>query len=105
RAARAASGAGGSLLSQKRTVPVTIQGREYRIRADGEPASGGRGAAVLGGTMAKVRARSGTADSVDIAVLAALNLANALASSRPAERPGPGLEQRIAELAPLAATG
>jgi cell division protein ZapA (FtsZ GTPase activity inhibitor) len=66
-------------LSQKRTVPVTIQGREYRVRGEGDPARVERAAALLDETMTKVRARSGTADSVDVAVLAALNLANALA--------------------------
>ena len=91
-------------MSQKHTVPVTIQGREYRIRADGDPASVERAAELLDETMTKVRARSGTVDSVDIAVLAALNLANALASGRPPEGAGPGLEQRIAELAQLVET-
>ena len=74
---------GGSVLSQKSIVPVTIQGREYRIRGDGDPASMQRAAELLDETMNKVRARSGTADSVDVAVLAALNLANALATGRP----------------------
>ena len=66
-------------MSQKRTVPVTIQGREYRVRGEGDPARVERAAALLDETMTKVRARSGTADSVDVAVLAALNLANARA--------------------------
>ncbi len=91
-------------MSQKHTVPVTIQGREYRIRADGDPASVQRAAELLDETMTKVRARSGTADSVDIAVLAALNLANALATGRPADGAVEGLEQRIADLAQLVET-
>lgn len=91
-------------MSQKRTVPVTIQGREYRIRADGDPASVERAAALLDETMNKVRTRSGTADSVDIAVLAALNLANALTTGRASEGAIEGLEQRIVDLAQLVET-
>jgi len=88
-------------LSQKQTVPVTIQGRAYRIRADGDPASVQRAALLLDETMTKVRTRSGTADSVDIAVLAALNLANTLASDRASGTAIEGLEHRIEELAQL----
>jgi len=88
-------------LSQKRIVPVTIQGREYRIRGDGDPASMQRAAELLDETMTKVRARSGTADSVDIAVLAALNLANALATGRASGGATEGLGQRIEALARL----
>jgi cell division protein ZapA (FtsZ GTPase activity inhibitor) len=91
-------------LSQKRTVPVTIQGREYRVRAEGDPHSIQRAAELLDETMTKVRARSGTADSVDVALLAALNLAKALATGRGAAGLGEGLEQRIADLARLVET-
>ena len=88
-------------MTQKRTVPVTIQGREYRIRGEGDPARMQRAAELLDETMTKVRARSGTADSVDIAVLAALNLANALAADRASGGAVEGLGQRIDALAEL----
>ena len=88
-------------MSQKRIVPVTIQGREYRIRADGDAGNVARAAELLDETMTKVRARSGTADTVDIAVLAALNLANSLAADRSTGAAIEGLEQRIAALAQL----
>lgn len=88
-------------MSQKRTVPVSIQGRQYRIRADGDQESVERAAVLLDETMTKVRARSGTADSVDIAVLAALNLANALAGNRVGETTSRDLEQRIDALVRL----
>jgi len=88
-------------LSQKRIVPVTIQGREYRIRGDGDPDRMQRAAELLDETMTKVRARSGTADSVDIAVLAALNLANALATGRASGGATEGLGERIEALARL----
>ena len=88
-------------MNQKRTVPVMIQGREYRIRGEGDPARMQRAAELLDETMTKVRARSGTADSVDIAVLAALNLANALATDRVSGGASEGLGQRIEALAEL----
>lgn len=91
-------------MSQKQTVPVTIQGREYRIRADGDAANVQRAAELLDETMTKVRTRSGTADSVDVAVLAALNLANALTTGRGGEAARTGLEQRISDLAELVET-
>jgi cell division protein ZapA (FtsZ GTPase activity inhibitor) len=89
-------------VSQKRTVAVTIQGREYRIRADGDGGSVQRAAQLLDDTMSKVRARSGVADSVDIAVLAALNLANSLVTERVGVEGLQGLERRISDLAQLA---
>lgn len=88
-------------MSQKHSVPVTIQGREYRIRGDGDPARMQRAAELLDETMTKVRTRSGTADSVDVAVLAALNLANALAGDRAGSGKIEGLAQRIDALAEL----
>jgi cell division protein ZapA (FtsZ GTPase activity inhibitor) len=88
-------------VTQKRTVPVTIQGREYRIRAEGDAGSVHRAAELLDETMAKVRARSGSADSVDVAVLAALNLANSLAAGKVSGGRIEGLEKRIVELTEL----
>ena len=88
-------------MSQKRTVPVKIQGREYRIRADRDEDSVHRAAELLDETMTKVRARSGTADSVDIAVLAALNLASALGGDRTGGASRETIDDRLATLAQL----
>lgn len=88
-------------MNSKRTVPVTIQGREYRVRAEGDAEDIERAAALLDQTMSKVRARSGTADSVDVAVLAALNLANTITSGRAGDAAPAGLGRRIEELADL----
>jgi cell division protein ZapA (FtsZ GTPase activity inhibitor) len=89
-------------VTQKRTVPVKIQGREYRIRADGDATSVHRAAELLDETMSKVRARSGSADTADVAVLAALNLANTLAAGGRVGGAGlEGLEKRISALAQL----
>lgn len=89
-------------MSSKRTVAVTIQGREYKVRADGDGGSVHRAAQLLDDTMSKVRERSGVADSVDIAVLAALNLANSLVAERGHVGGSQGLGKRIAELTQLA---
>jgi cell division protein ZapA (FtsZ GTPase activity inhibitor) len=91
-------------LTQKRTVPVSIQGREYRIRADGDQADVQRAAELVDETMAKVKARGGSADTFDVAVLAALNLANAIATGRASPGTAPGLGRRIADLAKLVET-
>jgi cell division protein ZapA len=66
----------------KRTVPVEILGQEYRIRSDSDASTIRRAAALVDETMAKVRDRTGTVDTLDIAVLTALNLANHLISLR-----------------------
>jgi cell division protein ZapA len=66
----------------KRTIPVEILGQEYRIRSDSDAALIRRAAALVDETMVKVRDRTGTVDTLDIAVLAALNIANHLISLR-----------------------
>ena len=92
-------------MSGKRTVPVTIQGKQYRIRAEADDAAIERAAVLLDETMEKVRARSGTADSVDVAVLAALNLANLLTSERAGGGSAPVVAgQRVLELIRLVET-
>lgn len=90
-------------MSAKRTVPVTIQGKQYRIRAEADDESIERAALLLDETMEKVRARSGTADSVDVAVLAGLNLANLLTVERASPGRAPGGE-RVLELIRLVET-
>jgi cell division protein ZapA (FtsZ GTPase activity inhibitor) len=86
----------------KRTVQVKIQGRTYRIRAeDGEGASVGRAATLLDETIERVRIRAGTVDSLDVAVLAGLNLANSLVSEREARGGTRGDDARVAGLIEL----
>jgi cell division protein ZapA (FtsZ GTPase activity inhibitor) len=62
----------------KRTVPVQIFGQEFRIRSEGDAVRIRRAAALVDETMLRVRARSGSADTLDVAVLAALNIAHRL---------------------------
>jgi cell division protein ZapA (FtsZ GTPase activity inhibitor) len=86
-------------VSEKRSVSVTIQGKQYKIRADGDGESVTRAAQLLDQTMDRVRERSGTADSIDVAVLAALNLANRLTSETTAKAvtrdDGPRIDELI----------
>jgi cell division protein ZapA (FtsZ GTPase activity inhibitor) len=68
-------------MSEKRSIPVRILGQEYRVRSDaGEDTV--RGAATLvDETMQRIQQRTGTVDTRDLAVLAALNLANRVVSA------------------------
>jgi cell division protein ZapA (FtsZ GTPase activity inhibitor) len=77
----------------KRTVPVQIFGQEFRIRSEGDAARIRRAAALVDETMLRVRARSGSADTLDVAVLAALNIAHRLlAAGESAEAAGRSLQ-------------
>lgn len=65
-------------MSPTRSVAVRIQGHEYRIRTEGDAAAIERVAEYVDATMSRVRARTRTVDSRDVAVLAALNIAKDL---------------------------
>jgi len=61
-----------------RPIHVRILDRDYRIASDGEEASREQvlaAAAVVDETMRRIRERTGTVDTVGVAVLAALNVA------------------------------
>ena len=79
----------------KRTVPVEILGQEYRIRSDSDASTIRRAAALVDETMAKVRDRTGTVDTLDIAVLTALNIANHLIALRDAAAAGVSQGEKI----------
>jgi cell division protein ZapA (FtsZ GTPase activity inhibitor) len=87
----------------RRAVQVKIQGRTYKIRAEGEAdaASVGRAAALLDETIERVRLRAGTVDSVDIAMLAALNVANSLVLEREARTGNSVADARVTALIDL----
>ena len=59
----------------KESVAVRIAGHEYKIRSDGDAASLREIASYVDRAMARVRERTGTVDSLDVAVLTCLNLA------------------------------
>ncbi|HME73340.1 MAG TPA: cell division protein ZapA [Myxococcota bacterium] len=68
---------------------VRILGQEYRIRSDADEASIQRVASFVDETMAKIRERTRTVDTLDLAILAALNLANDLLAARGAALAAP----------------
>jgi cell division protein ZapA (FtsZ GTPase activity inhibitor) len=71
-------------MTVKRSVSVRILGHEYRIRTDGDPAGLSRVADLVDETMGRLRERTGVVDSLDLAIMAALNLARDLVAERSA---------------------
>lgn len=65
-------------MAAKRSVAVRILGHEYRIRSDADEAQVERVARTVDEAMARIRERTGTVDTLDLAILTALNLANDL---------------------------
>jgi cell division protein ZapA len=76
-------------MAAKRSVLVRILGQEYRIRSDADEASIQRVASFVDETMAKIRERTRTVDTLDLAILASLNLANDLLAARGAALAAP----------------
>lgn len=66
----------------KRSVAVRILGHDYRIRTEADREAVERVAQLVHQTMERIRVRTGTVDTLDLAVLAALNLANDLVAVR-----------------------
>jgi cell division protein ZapA len=69
-------------MVSRRSIAVSILGHEYRIRSDADEQFVRRVAALVDDTMARIRERTQTVDSLDLAVLAAVNLANDLLIER-----------------------
>ena len=69
-------------MASKATVSVRIRGQEFRIRSDEDEESLQRVAGYLDETMKTVEKRTGTVDSLDVALLTALNLARELVRLR-----------------------
>ncbi len=68
--------------AEKPTITVWIRGQEFRIRSDDDEQWLQRVARHLDETMAKVEQHTGTVDSLDVALLTALNLARELVAIR-----------------------
>lgn len=66
--------------SDRRAVAVRIAGHEYKIRSDGDEEGLVRIAGYVDKAMERVRERTGTVDSLDVAVLTCLNLAREILS-------------------------
>lgn len=85
-------------MSARRSVAVTIQGKELRIRSDEDPEALHEIARYVDATMARVRARTGTIDSLDVAMLTALNLAREVVECRGAAGRSAEDEERLLAL-------
>lgn len=62
-------------VNSRPSVAVRIAGHEYKIRSDGDDEALVRIAGYVDRAMERVRERTGTVDSLDVAVLTCLNLA------------------------------
>jgi cell division protein ZapA (FtsZ GTPase activity inhibitor) len=68
--------------SDRRSVAVRIAGHDYKIRSDGDDEGLVRIAGYVDQAMSRVRDRTGTVDSLDVAVLTCLNLAREILALR-----------------------
>jgi cell division protein ZapA (FtsZ GTPase activity inhibitor) len=80
----------------KRAVAVRISGQEYRIRSDADEASLQRVAACVDAAMEQVRARTGTVDTLDVALLTSLNLAREVLALREKVESADGMDPAMA---------
>lgn len=64
-------------------TPVTIFGRTYRLRGDGDDAYLNELAAMVDGRMREAAGASGTADTLKVAILTCLNLADECLRAHP----------------------
>ena len=69
-------------MAAKQAVTIRIRGQEFRIRTGDDEASLQRVAQYLDDTMSKVEEKTGTVDSLQLALLSALNLARELVAIR-----------------------
>ncbi len=86
----------------KRSVSVRIRGHEFRVRSDDDEAALQRVAGYLDETMAKVEEKTGTVDSLSVAMLTALNLAREVVELREGRLGIGGDPQRLRSLIDLA---
>jgi hypothetical protein len=68
-------------MADKRSIPVRILGQEYRVRSEADESIVRGAATLVDETMQRIQQHTGTVDTRDLAVLAALNLANRVVSS------------------------
>ncbi len=65
-------------MAEKRSVSVRLRGQEFRVLSEDDEASLQRIARHVDETMSQVEERTGTVDTLDLALLTALNLARDL---------------------------
>lgn len=86
-------------MTAKRSVSVRILGHEYRIRTEADPADMSQVARLVDETMLRLRERTGVIDSLDLAVMAAMNLARDLVTERAARGESTAHAERVRALA------
>jgi cell division protein ZapA len=86
----------------KRSISVRIRGHEFRVRSDDDEAALQRVAGYLDETMARVEEKTGTVDSLSVAMLTALNLAREVVELREGRREIGGDSKRLRSLIDLA---
>ena len=85
-------------MAEKGSVSVRIRGREFRIRGSEDEESLQRVAGYLDETMARLEERTGMVDSLDIALLTALNLAREVVELREGRKTEVVAPQRLRSL-------
>ena len=86
----------------KRSVSVRIRGHEFRVRSDDDEDALQRVAGYLDETMSKVEEKTGTVDSLSVAMLTALNLAREVVELREGQQGLGGDPKRLRSLIDLA---
>ncbi len=76
-------------MSNQQPVTISIRGQEFHIRTDDDEAALQRVAKYLDETMSMVERKTGTVDSLQLAMLSALNLARELVELRGTGAPEP----------------
>jgi cell division protein ZapA len=89
-------------VSDKRPVAVRIRGQEFRIRSDEDAETLERIAAHVDATMERVERLTGVVDSLDVAMLTALNLAREVLAGREDARRSGADPERMRALIELA---
>lgn len=79
-------------------VAIRVLGQEYRVRGDDDPADLQRVAHLVDETMERLRERTGAVDSLDVAVMAAVNLGRDLLAERAVRRLDPSTGERVRRL-------
>jgi cell division protein ZapA (FtsZ GTPase activity inhibitor) len=98
-------------VAERPSIQVRILGQDYRIASDGSPGAEEQieaAASLVDETMQRIRERTGTVDTVHVAVLAALNVANRFVAQQdqaalPGEPIDPERVQALIELVESAA--
>ena len=85
-------------MTPRRSVSVRIRGREFRILTDGDEDRLQRVAGLVDQTMGKVERHTGAVDTLDVAILAALNLARELLELRESDDPAGADADRLRSL-------